>query len=396
MKITYKFRLYPDAKQKERLSWTLDECRFVYNQMLEGLNKQDKPNKLELQNSIPELKREHPELKGVYSKVLQYEVYRLFSNLRSLAKTKKKGLKVGRLRFKGKGWFKTFTYNQSGFKIVKTNNRLDKLRLSKIGEIPIRIHREIEGEIKQITIKKTNTEEWFACIMVEDDKKEIKERPEIKNPIGIDVGIKNFLTDSKGNEVENPHILKKKLKKLKKEHRRLSRKRKNSRNKEKQRIKVAKAHEKVVQQRDDFLHKISTNYINNYDCIAVEDLNIKGMSRNHHLAQSILDCSWDKFIQNLSYKAERAGKIIIKVAPQNTTRICSRCGRKVEKSLAIRTHTCPYCGLSIDRDHNASINILKRGLEQIGRGLPEFTPVEIGVQLEAQPVVEAGSLFQNL
>jgi putative transposase len=125
--------------------------------MLEEMDNQEKPNKLDLQNSLPELKETYPELKRVYSKVLQYEVYRLFSNLRALSELKKKGRKVGRLRFKGKGWFKTFTYNQSGFRIIKTDNRLDKLHLSKIGGVPIRIHQEIEGEIKQITIKHKQT-----------------------------------------------------------------------------------------------------------------------------------------------------------------------------------------------------------------------------------------------
>ena len=137
MQITYKFRLYPNAEQEQKLLWTLDECRFVYNQMLEGTNEQEA--QLELQSQLPELKEKYPELKGVYSKVLQYEVYRLFSNLRSLSELKKKGRKVGRLRFKGKEWFKTFTYNQSGFKIIKTDNRLDKLHLSKIGDISIRM-----------------------------------------------------------------------------------------------------------------------------------------------------------------------------------------------------------------------------------------------------------------
>jgi putative transposase len=134
MQITYKFRLYPTPEQEQKLLWTLEKCRLVYNDMLEGLNRQEKPNKLELQSTLPKLKEKYPELKEVYSKVLQHEVYRLFSNLRALAQLKKNGKKVGRLRFKGKGWFKTFTYNQSGFELRKTGKRLDRLWLSKIGE----------------------------------------------------------------------------------------------------------------------------------------------------------------------------------------------------------------------------------------------------------------------
>jgi putative transposase len=132
----------------------LDGCRFTYNQMLEGLQKQETPDKSALQNSIPKLKEEHPFLDTVYSKTLQYECHRLFSNLRALARLKKNSRKVGRLRFKGKEWFKTFTYNQSGFKLIATGKRCQKLQLSKIGEIPIRVHRPIEGKIKQITVKK--------------------------------------------------------------------------------------------------------------------------------------------------------------------------------------------------------------------------------------------------
>ncbi|MDI6902461.1 MAG: hypothetical protein QMC77_01835 [Methanocellales archaeon] len=130
--------------------------------MLEGLNGQEKPDRLELQSRLPSLKEEHPELKNIYAKVLQYEVYRLFSNLRSLAMLKKNGKKIGKLRFKGKGWFKTFTYNQSGFKVIETGKRLDRLHLSKIGDIPIRTHRDVEGKIKQITIKRHRFGKWFA------------------------------------------------------------------------------------------------------------------------------------------------------------------------------------------------------------------------------------------
>jgi Transposase and inactivated derivatives len=212
------------------------------------MNEQENPDRLELQNSIPELKEKYPELKGVYSKVLQYEVYRLFSNLGSLSELKKKGRKVGRLRFKSKGWFKTFTYNQSGFKIIKTDNRLDKLHLSKIGDISIRMHREIEGEIKQITIKHKQTGEWFAFITtsieieaeteIETENEEIeKENKLIQNPVGIDVGIESFSTDSEGRKIENPRYYKKGLKKLEKAQKKLSKKQKKSKNRNKQKRK---------------------------------------------------------------------------------------------------------------------------------------------------------------
>jgi putative transposase len=161
-------------------------------------------------------------------------------------------------------------------------------------------------------------------------------------------------------------------------------------------MRVASLHERVTNQRDDFLHKLSRYYVNRYDLIAIEDLNIRGMLRNHKLSSSISDVAWSKFAEMLAYKAENAGKLIVRVDPRNTTQRCSRCGGLVKKSLAVRTHRYPYCGLELDRDYNSAIDILKLGLEKIPQGLREFTPVEIGPlrELETIPaslIVEAGS-----
>jgi len=371
MQLTYKFRLYPTKEQAEKLSWTLDRCRFVYNQMLEGLNGQEKPNRLELQSRLPTLKEEYPELKDVFSKTLQYEVYRLFSNLMSLASPKRNGKKVGRLRFKGLGWFKTFTYNQSGFKIIKTGKRLDRLHLSKIGDIPIRVHRDIEGKIKQITIKRHNSGKWYACISVENGL-EIETNP-IQKAVGLDVGITHFVTDSDGMQIGNPNCLKKTLKKLRKEQRRLSRKKKDSKNRVKQRTKVARVHERIVDQRRDFLHKLSRYYVDGYDLVAIENLNVKGMIRNRYLARSISDVAWSTFARVLSYKAENAGKMVVKVDAKGTSK--------------------EYKYGELDRDYNASLNILQRGLEKVGMGHAELTPVDIEPlrYVDASTVVEAGS-----
>jgi putative transposase len=394
MQVTHKFWLYPTPEQEQKLLWTLEKCRLVYNQMLEGLNGQEKPNKLELQSMLPKLKEKYPELKQVYSKVFQHEVYRLFSNLKALAQLKKKGKKVGRLRFKGKGWFKTFTYNQSGFELIKTGKRLDRLHLSKIGDVPIRIHREVEGNIKQIIIKKCSSGKWYACVSAEADN-EIEQKS-IQQAVRLDVGIDHFTTDSDGKQIENPHHLKKTLKRLKRRQKKLSKKEKYSKNRNKQRIRLASLHERVTNQRDDFLRKLSRYYVESHDLIAIEDLNIKGSLRNPHLSSSISDVAWNKFAEMLAYKAENAGKLVLKVDPRNTTQRCSRCGRLVKKSLAVRIHRCPYCRLELDRDYNSAIDILKLGLEKLPQGLREFTPVEIGPLRELEPIpassiVEAGS-----
>lgn len=373
---SYRFRLYPNHEETERLEWTLEQCRLTYNRLLEELNKQEEIDRGKLQAMLPKWKEENQELKRVYSKTLQYECYRLFSNLRSLSGSKKNGRKVGRLRFKGKGWFKTFTYNQSGFKLVDTDNRLSILHLSKIGEIPIRLHREIEGKIKQITIKRCSSDKWYACIQVDTDKS-IPDKQEIETAVGIDVGLSHYVVDSNGYEIGNPRHLRKSLKKLGKEQRRLSRKKKGSKNYKKQKMKVAKVHERVCNRRDDFLHKLSRWYVDNYDLIVTEDLNIDEMKKYNRLSMGISDASWNKLNKMLSYKAENAGKTHIMVNPSGTTQDCSRCGKVVEKTLYDRIHQCTNCGLTIGRDHNSSHNILNRGLSEVGMERAELTPVEI-------------------
>jgi putative transposase len=367
MQITYKFRLYVKKEHEEKLTETLELCRQTSNYFLSQWNEKDKiPSRLELQAQLPKLKREKLELNRVYSKVLQVVLYQLYSNLKALSQLKKNGKKVGRLRFKGKGWFKTFIYNQSGFKIIKTGKRLDLLRLSKIGNIPIRIHRKIKGNIKQVIIKRHNSGKWFVCICVEEEMQ--VEKKDLQTAIGIDVGIKHFLTDSDGRQIENPRFNEKTLQRIMVVQHWLSRRRKGSKNREKQRIKLAKLYEKLVNQRDDFLHKLSRFYVNNYSLIAVENLNIKGMVRNHNLAGKILDASWGKFLQLLESKAERAGTQVVRVNPRGTSK--------------------EYRFGNLDRDYNASLNILMRGW-----GSPEapaeMKPLPVGIP--ARLIIEAGS-----
>ena len=370
MQITYKFRLYPDKEQDERLQETLELCRQTYNYFLSQWNGKAKiPNRLELQARLPKLKREESELNKAHSKVLQMVLYQLYSNLKALSQLKKNGKKVGKLRYKGKGWFKTCVYNQSGFKIIRTGKRLDLLHLSKIGDIPIRLHREVKGKIKQIIIKKHNSGRWFACISVEEHA-HVEKRGE-KKAIGIDVGLKHFLTDGDGRQIENPKFYKKSLERIKIEHRKLSRKQKDSRNREKQRVRLAKVYEKLVNQRDDFLHKLSRFYADNHDLIVVENLNIKGMVRNRKLAGKILDASWGKFLQMLEYKAERAGIQVAKVSPRGTSK--------------------EYKYGELDRDYNASRNILERGLSGMGRPLEPVNIAPLLVEVPASLVVETGS-----
>ena len=375
MQTTYKFRLYPKKEQEDKLLSVLEICRLLYNSFLAIWNDSEKiPSRYKLQAMLPAMKEEKEGLKKVNSKTLQMVLFMLYNNLKALRELKKKGRKVGRLRYKKHGNFKSFILNQSGFKVIKTDMRLDELYVSKVGDIPIRIHREIEGKIKQVIIKQYKTGEWYALISV-DREVSVTPKP-IEKVIGLDMGLKFFLSDSDGRQIENPKFYKKTLERIKTEQRKLSRKKKGSQNRKKEILRLATLHQRLTNQRDDFLHKLSRFYVDNYDLIAIEDLNIKGMTRNHHLAQSILDASWSNFFGMLSCKAESASKVVKEVNPRGTSK------------------EYKY-GRELDRDYNASINILERGLS--GQGLP-FVPSEVEplrelIPISASSIVEVGSPF---
>lgn len=361
----YKFRLYPTRKQQEVMFKQLNLCRFAYNQLLEELGRNK--SKKHIQHYILDLKAKYPELKQVYSKTLQYECYRLFSNITALKQSKRKGNKIGKLRFKGRDWFKTICYNQSGFKLIKQAKRYNLLHLSKIGDIRLLQHREIEGKIKGVIIKR-KVDSWEAHLIT-DGKYKIEKGDKI---IGIDLGVVSFLTDNNGNKVSSPLYYKQSLSQLKTLQQKLSRKKKGSNNRYKARLQVAKLHEHIVQQRDDFLHKTTTKLINDCKLIAVEDLHIKNMQQSAYNSRNINDSSWGKFLHMLGFKAERAGCQVVKVVSKDTTRGCSGCGRKKDMPLWKRQYDCPVCGMSMDRDTNSAIIILRRALEQGTAEINEF------------------------
>jgi len=264
------------------------------------------------------------------------------------------------------------------------------LHLSKVGDISMRMHRSFDGNIKQVVIKRYGSGKWYANITVEEDI--VVQKQPIKKIVGIDMGITEFLTDTTGKRIENPKYLSKSLKRLRSRQKRLSRTQKKSNNRRKQVVRVARLHEQVANQRRDFCHKVARYYVDNFDFVAVEDLNIAGMVKTidaekkckrikRHMRRNTYDVSWRKFFDVLSYKAEWAGKTMVKINPSYTSQIYKY-------------------GMSIDRDYNASLNILERGLKQIGQGLSEFTPLEIVPPPElktvlASTVIELGSHFQN-
>jgi len=356
--IAYKFRMYPNEETKEKLDFALDICRQTYNNLLEEMNNQVKIDRKAVQHKIVELKKINSELKKIYSKTLQYECYRLFSNLSALRELKKHGKKVGRLRFKGKDWFKTISYNQSGFWFEQKGKR-GILELSKIGIIKIKSHRQVEGKIKQITIKKS-LGKWY-CMVVTDL---IQKRVCGEKEIGIDFGINNYIMDSEGNSIAHPKTIDKYATKLKIAQQDLSKKKKGSHNRSKSRFRVAKLHEKIEKTRNDFLHKLSYKYVKDCKLIVLEDLQIKNMMQSFYNAKNIADASWGRFVQFLCYKAESASCKVEKINPKNTTKKCSNCGNLQRIPLWIRTYKCSCCGFEIDRDLNSAINIKNKFMSQ--------------------------------
>ena len=373
--------------------WAKEVCRRTYNLLLETFNAGEQ-DRLTLQNLLPIWKETDKDLESVYSKTLQYEVVRLFANLAALEELRKRGRKVGKPRFKSEHRFRSITYNQSGFKLLPKNDKFGLLHLSKIGDVPIRLHREIEGEIKQVTIKHMPSGKWYAYIIVDDGSSDF-ELLDVETAVGLDVGLTSYIVDSDGHEVENPRHLKQSLKKLRRKQRRLSKKQKGSNNHEKQRIIVARTYERVQNQRNDFQHKVSREYVNNYDLIVTEKLQPCNMVKSRRMARSISDAAWSSLNQKLAYKAENAGKLFVQVDPRNTSIDCSGCGKQVPKSLKEREHRCPHCGLVLSRDHNASINILQKGIEKVRSERPELTLVDIRPLRGPASLAQAGWLKQE-
>jgi putative transposase len=251
---------------------------------------------------------------------------------------------------------KSYTTNNQGGNIHILNN---KIKLPKIGYVKIRQHREFDGLIKSCTISQVSSGKYFISILVDT---EINKLYEIDKAVGVDLGLKEFAITSEGEFFNNPKHLRKSEKKLTKAQKSLSRKKKGSNNRNKARLKVAKLHEKISNQRKDFLHKVSTQLINENQVIVIEDLQVKNMVKNHKLAKAISEVSWSEFRTMLEYKANWYGRNII-VAPSNyaSSQLCSNCGNKSSqtKDLSCRTYVCPVCGMIMDRDINASKNLLK-------------------------------------
>lgn len=358
--ITYKFKLEPTAEQQKKIVETLHLCRWLYNTCLEQRIQTYKQQKKSIsfytqKKELPLLKKELPIFKTVHSQVLQNVLERLDKAYQAFFKRLAKGGKAGFPRFQGKNRFHSFTYTQSGFQLKKKY-----LYLSKIGEVRIKQHRQIQGNIKTCAVVHKNGQ-FYACFSCEVETKKSFKTNQV---VGVDMGITHLAITSDGQFFDNPKHLRKSERRLKRRQRSVSKKKKGSNRRKKAVHLLAKCHEHIANQRKDTAHKISRQLVNGYDVIVFEDLNIQGMVKNHKLAKSIVDSAWRQLIQITTYKAENAGKQVIEVNPYNTSQVCSNCGQLVKKTLAERKHRCK-CGYQEHRDVNAAKNILKLGLEKI-------------------------------
>lgn len=346
----YKFRLYPNAEQRKEMQTHLWLAKNLWNDMLE-LTKQTYADyeKFSSMNALNELAKNS----GLYSQVSQDVFRRLNKSIYGMVARRKKGIEAGFPRFKSMDRMKSLTYPQAGFSL---NGK--KLRVSPFGEINIKLHRPVEGIIKTLILKR-EADKWYAILTAETPISIPKKNN--GEAIGIDLGLMTFATLSNGEAVKKPKHFKIYEDKLAEVQRNLSRKKLRSKNRRKAKLAVSKIHSKIADTRKDWLHKTANNLLSQFSIIALEDLNVQGIASEH--GRGTGDAGWSIFTNILSYKAEEAGCEVVFVNPANTTKMCSGCGEMVKKELHERQHNCPFCDLSIGRDHNAAINILNRATQ---------------------------------
>jgi putative transposase len=382
----FKYRLYPTRNQREALQFILDRNRELYNAALEERREAWRMSRVSISYNdqsaqLPEIKEIRPQYKEIYSQILQDTLKRVDKAFKNFFRRVKQGEKAGYPRFQGYDRYDSFTYPQIEKRVGKPTVTIEngKVILPKIGHIKVKQHRPMEGKAKTCTIKREG-EHWYVIFTCETQMQ--KKLPYTDLATGIDMGLKHFYTSSNGDVVDNPRFFRKSHGLLKKRQQRLS-KRRNKSNRRKRSAQLGgKAHKTIRNQRRDFHHKQARILVDTFETIVFEDLSMhhmvkrpkvrqdengkylpNGAAAKSGLNKSILDAGWASFIELVKHKAEYAGVTVYEVDPYKTSQICSACDEEGEhKDLSVRTHVCVHCGVVLDRDHNAALNILDRGL----------------------------------
>ena len=411
MEHSHRYRAYPSDDVAAAAEHHIDVHRQLYNHVRWDYTNSpddDKPSEYQQNNKLPEWKRKWPVFAELHSKAAQATVARFHDNLSNLHKKKEKGYNVGRLKRQAPNEYRSVTYNQSGFDLDNKRGRdgFAYVRFSKIGWVKIRYHRTLpdHATIKEVTLKKERTGEWFVSFSLETDGEHVPEKPDVdsldaSNSVGIDLGIQNYIHTSDGKTVDWLD-LEDEYERLRREQRKLSRKEHGSNNYEKQRRKVAEIKREIKRKVLDYQHKITTWLVKTYDAVFVEDLDVARMLQGDGNARNKQDAAWRQFITLLEYKGDLYGTHVVQVPARGTTKECASCGVETAKPIWVREHSCPACRFETDRDANAAMNVLQRGFSELGLGWPESTPVETVTatdttqfeSVSASYVVETGSL----
>lgn len=392
---TYQYRIYPTIKQAKKLFVWLEILRNLYNQALAWRKTVynttgESVSWVTQADALPDLKQESAQFASLHSDVLQDALRRLNKAYQAFFDRVKKGEEPGFPRFKGERRYRSMTFSHLSKQLIRNiRKRTACLVVPKLGHIKIRYHRPLpDGKIKNLTIQR-KASGWYANIAIE-----VPDTPEVdvEITIGIDVGLESFLTTSDGDQIQNPRYFRASEQQLGKSQRVLSRREKGSRRYNKQREHIAKVYEHIANQRRDFHYKTAHRLFLQCEEVAVEDLEICNMVQNHHLSKSISDVGWGNFRLILQSKAANAGKQLTKVDPKYTSQKCSDCDSIVKKSLSVRVHDCPNCGLILDRDHNAAINIKKAAVAWRGGVVVTNTPEKPRLRREAQNLINPGEM----
>ena len=408
MDVTLRFRAYPDEDTASEAWRHIEIHRQIRNHAVRDYYRaprNDRPSAYDQHRKLTEWKKQWPVFGEVSAHAAQQTVSQIQKDQTVLKSHRENGRKAGRLKWQGAGEFRSVAYQSEGFNVNHTTGQdVGTLTLSKIGEVPIRAHRDLPDteNVKRVILKKERTGAWYACFVVDVEPAE-KPDPENIDPaecVGVDLGILSYIHTSDDLAVDCLD-LSDEYDRHARAQRSLDRKAHGSANWEQQRQTVARAKRRIRRKVLDFQHKLSTWLVKEYDVVAVEDLNVKPMLEMSQSAKNKQDAAWSQFLDLIEYKGDLYGTHVVRVDARGTTKACSECGVETSKPLWVREHSCPACGHTEDRDLNAAKNVLDRGLNalHVGAGRSESTPVQTVLpafarqsrRADAKDVVEAGS-----